>query len=172
MGTASPMGWSPDRTGKADRFRELIVSFLASRERKFLLDSRHEVIGWGNPLQCSCLENPRDREAWWAAVYGVTQSRTRLKWLSSSSSIGCLLERASLLSWESGSLLPTIRWLLARFQRGSVSFGGDLDSGLHFCGLGARPHTCGLGGRTQQRCLLSFWYEYNFPIPLKGTSGD
>ena len=42
--------------------------------------------GNGNPLQCSCLENPRDRGAWWAAVYGVTQSRTRLKRLSSSSS--------------------------------------------------------------------------------------
>ena len=35
--------------------------------------------GNGNPLQCSCLENPRDRGAWWAAVYGVTQSQT---WLS------------------------------------------------------------------------------------------
>ena len=42
--------------------------------------------GNGNPLQCSCLENPRDGEAWWAAVYGVTQSWTRLKRLSSSSS--------------------------------------------------------------------------------------
>ena len=42
--------------------------------------------GNGNPLQCSCLENPRDWGAWWAAVYGVTQSRTQLKWLSSSSS--------------------------------------------------------------------------------------
>ena len=42
--------------------------------------------GNGNPLQCSCLENPRDGGAWWAAVYGVTQSRTRLKQLSSSSS--------------------------------------------------------------------------------------
>ena len=41
--------------------------------------------GNGNPLQCSCLENPRDRGAWWAAVYGVAQSRTWLKWLSSSS---------------------------------------------------------------------------------------
>ena len=40
--------------------------------------------GNGNPLQCSCLENPRDGGAWWAAIYGVTQSRTRLKWLSSS----------------------------------------------------------------------------------------
>ena len=35
--------------------------------------------GNGNPLQCSCLENPRDGGAWWAAVYGVAQSRTRLK---------------------------------------------------------------------------------------------
>ena len=42
--------------------------------------------GNGNPLQCSCLENPRDGGAWWAAVYGVAQSRTWLKWLSSSSS--------------------------------------------------------------------------------------
>ena len=42
--------------------------------------------GNGNLLQCSCLENPRDGGAWWAAVYGVAQSRTRLKRLSSSSS--------------------------------------------------------------------------------------
>ena len=42
--------------------------------------------GNGNPLQCSCLENPRDGGAWWAAVYGVAQSRTRLKRFSSSSS--------------------------------------------------------------------------------------
>ena len=42
--------------------------------------------GNGNPLQCSCLENPRDGGAWWAAVYGVAWSRTRLKRLSSSSS--------------------------------------------------------------------------------------
>ena len=42
--------------------------------------------GNGNPLQCSCLENPRNGGAWWAAIYGVTQSRTRLKQLSSSSS--------------------------------------------------------------------------------------
>ena len=46
--------------------------------------------GNGNPLQCSCLENPRDGGAWWAAVYGVAQSRTRLKWLSSSSSSSLL----------------------------------------------------------------------------------
>ena len=44
--------------------------------------------GNGNPLQCSCLENSRDGGAWWAAVYGVAQSWTRLKRLSSSSSRG------------------------------------------------------------------------------------
>ena len=41
--------------------------------------------GNGNPLQCSCLENPREGGAWWAAVYGVAQSWRRLKWLTSSS---------------------------------------------------------------------------------------
>ena len=35
--------------------------------------------GNGNPLQCSCLDSPRDRGAWWAVVYGVARSRTRLK---------------------------------------------------------------------------------------------
>ena len=49
----------------------------------FLLSCTGE--GNGNPLQCSCLENPRDGGAWWAGIYGVTESRTRLKRLSSSS---------------------------------------------------------------------------------------
>ena len=43
--------------------------------------------GNGNPLQCSCLENPRDGGAWWAAIYGVAQSQTRLKGLRSSSRV-------------------------------------------------------------------------------------
>ena len=43
--------------------------------------------GNGNPLQCSCLENPRDGGAWWAAVYGVTQSQTQLKQPGNSSSM-------------------------------------------------------------------------------------
>ena len=47
--------------------------------------------GNDNPLQCSCLENPRDGRAWWAAAYGVAQSRTRLKWLSNSSSSSSML---------------------------------------------------------------------------------
>ena len=50
----------------------------------FLLSCTGE--GNGNPLQCSCLENPRDGGAWWAAIYGVAQSRTRLKQLIGGSS--------------------------------------------------------------------------------------
>ena len=60
--------------------------------------------GNGNPLQCSCLENPRDGGSWWAAVYGVAQSRTRLKRLSSSSSSSIFLaefveKKMSFLHW-------------------------------------------------------------------------
>ena len=59
--------------------------------------------GNGNPLQCSCLENPRDGGAWWAAVYGVSQNWTRLKRLSSSSSKGKLRwERICLQSRRPG----------------------------------------------------------------------
>jgi len=54
--------------------------------------------GNGNPLQCSCLENPRDGGVWWAAVSGVAQSRTRLKRLSSSSKASSLLPH--LLPWR------------------------------------------------------------------------
>ena len=44
--------------------------------RKYLETRQMDGEGNGNPLQCSCLENPRDGGAWWAAVYGVAQSRT------------------------------------------------------------------------------------------------
>ena len=60
-----------------------------------------EACGEGNrsPLQCSCLENPRDRGAWWAAVCGVAQSRTQLKRLSSSSSSKRLENGLNNLNW-------------------------------------------------------------------------
>ena len=56
---------------------------------KILFISTHGAAGEGNgnPLLYSCLENPRDGGAWWAAVYGVAQNRTRLKRLGSSSSV-------------------------------------------------------------------------------------
>ena len=55
--------------------------------------------GNGNPLRCSCLENPRDGGAWWAAVSRVAQSRTRLKWLSSSSSSDHIKRRGAFGGW-------------------------------------------------------------------------
>ena len=64
--------------------------------------------GNGNPLQCSCLENPRDRGAWWAAVYGVAQSWTWLKWLSSSSSIEYLA-----CTWNQGENFPHLSYQIA-----------------------------------------------------------
>ena len=63
--------------------------------------------GNGNPLQCSCLENPRDREACWASVYGVVLSRTRLKWLSNSNSSKSI--QISLSSWFSLGRLSVSR---------------------------------------------------------------
>ena len=75
-GWRSQVGWSPWDWWELDTTERLHFHFSLS------------CIGEGNsnPLQCSCLENPRDGGAWWAAVYGVAQSQTRLKWLSSSSS--------------------------------------------------------------------------------------
>ena len=70
------MGCSPWRRKELDMTEQLHFHVSLSRIGK----------GNGNPLQCSCLENPRDGGAWWAAVYRVAKSRTRLKRLSSSSS--------------------------------------------------------------------------------------
>ena len=61
--------------------------------------------GNGNPLQCSCLENPRDSGAWWAAVYGVAQSRTQLKRPSSSSNRAILI----LLKLETCTIKTNVR---------------------------------------------------------------
>ena len=69
--------------------------------------------GTGNPLQCSCLENPSGEGAWWIAVYGVTQGRTWLKWLSSSSSSSKLIKRESvpinkIINFTRGEFIITI----------------------------------------------------------------
>ena len=76
--------------GKSHGWRSLVDCNPWSREESDTTEQLHFSLscigeGNGNPLQCSCLENPRDGGAWWAAIYGVAQSRTRLKRLSSSS---------------------------------------------------------------------------------------
>ena len=79
--------------GKSHGWRSLVGCSPRGREESDMTKWLHFHFsfscigeGNGNPLQCSCLENPRDGGAWWAAIYGVAQSRTRLTWLSSSSS--------------------------------------------------------------------------------------
>ena len=75
-GQRSLVGCSPWGSKQSDTTERLHFHFSLSRIEE----------GNGNLLQCSCLENPRDGRAWWAAVYGVAQSWTWLKRLSSSSS--------------------------------------------------------------------------------------
>ena len=94
-GWRSLVGCSPWGCKESDMTERLHFHFLLS-----CIGERN-----GNPLQCSCLENPRDGGVWWAAVSGVAQSRTRLKQLSSSSSIYIYLEKAmapysSTLAWR------------------------------------------------------------------------
>ena len=71
------VGCGPSGRYKSDMIERLHFHFSLS----------HIGEGNGSPLQCSCLENPRDGGAWWAAVYGVAQGQTQLKWLSSSKQI-------------------------------------------------------------------------------------
>ena len=75
QGRGSLVGCSPWGREESDTTERLLFDFSLS-----CIGERH-----GNPLQCSCLENPRDGGAWWPAVYGVAQSWTQLKRLSSSS---------------------------------------------------------------------------------------
>ena len=71
--------------------------------------------GNGNPLQCSCLENPRDGGAWWDAIYGVAQSRTRLKQLSSSIGRWCFLFCHFCIHIVCTSLRPSLSLFLSCF---------------------------------------------------------
>ena len=82
-GQRSLVGCSPWGLKELDTTERLHFNFLLSCIGE----------GNGNPLQFSCLENPRDGWAWWAAVYGVPQSRTQLKWLSSSTKLNIALHR-------------------------------------------------------------------------------
>ena len=84
---SSTLAWKIPWMEEPGRLQSMGSLGVGPTERlHFHFSLSHIGEGNGNPLQCSCLENPRDGGAWWAAVYGVAQSRTRLKRPSSSSS--------------------------------------------------------------------------------------
>ena len=83
--------------------------------------------GNGNPLQYSCLENPRDGGTWWAAVYGVAQSRTRLKQLSSSVYMPRFDSWVGKIPWRRDRLPASV----------FMGFSGDTDSKESACSVGS-----------------------------------
>ena len=146
--------------------------------------------GNGHPLQCSCLENPRDGGAWRAAIYGVTQSRTRLKRLSSSSMLSRLVVSDALrphglqpaenlcpgdspgqiLEWAAIALLqgifptqglnPALLRLL-RWQVGSSPPAGSLP-------LQRLSHQCRSAQLSEEApyCFPEQLYQFTFPLTL------
>ena len=89
--------------------------------------------GNGNPLQCSCLENPRDGEAWWAVIHWVAQSQTWLKQLSSSSKVLLKILQAELPEVQVGfrkdrgtrDQIANIHWIIAK--------AGEFQKRIYFC---------------------------------------
>ena len=91
--------------------------------------------GNGNPLQCSHLENPRDRGAWWAAVYGVAQSRTRLSDLAAAAA-SCVWSQGSTsnLWWPPSSLLGALCHVFHDLY--FMSDREELENAFHVCFTG------------------------------------
>ena len=100
---SSTLAWKIQRTEEPGRLQSMGLRRVGHDQVTSL--SRNGE-GNGNPLQCSCLENPRDGGAWWAAVSGVAQSRTRLKQLSSRCEVisHCVLICMSLVTGDTEHL--------------------------------------------------------------------
>ena len=113
---SSTLAWKIPWTEELDRLQSMGSLRVGHTERLHFHFSLSRIgEGNGNPLQYSCLENPRDGGAWWAAVYGVAQSQTRLKRLSSSSSrdkqVSCKVIKLCLIDgW--GTLKVLVQWCL------------------------------------------------------------
>ena len=115
-GIAGSRQWHPTPVllpGKSHGWRSLVGCNPWDREESDTTERLHFHFslscigeGNGNPLQCSCLENPRDRGAWWASICGVAQSRTWLKRLSSGSSSSSRMTLC-LTFWGTAKLFPT-----------------------------------------------------------------
>ena len=111
-GQRSLVGYSPWGREESDTTGWLHFHFSLS----------HTGEGNGNPLQCSCLEKPRDGGAWWAAIYGVTQSRTWLKWLSSSSSSTFLKHITKVAHGESLLSLAVLKKKIIKAKKNQVTW--------------------------------------------------
>ena len=122
--------------------RHILKGFSLKYLVRFHLQSGE---GNGNSLQYSCLENPRDEGAWWAAVYGVSQSRTRLKRFSSSSGIFSRIFSCTSLS-RGVILLPnrTARLTCRKADPPAPGRGGGRRNGAGLCGA---PGQGGLSNR-------------------------
>ena len=147
--------------GKSHGWRSLVGCCLWGRTELDTIERLHFHFslwcigeGNGNPLQCSFLENPRDRGAWWAAVYGVAQSRTQLKRLSSSSSrpFQLCIDFGNKLMWIKILILPHSvlpQWQNSKEFTCSVGAKGDVD---WIPGSGRSPGG-GHGDPLQYSCL-------------------
>ena len=87
--------------------------------------------GNGNPLQYSCLENPREGGAWWAAIYGVSQSQTQLKWLSSSSIQSAKIRPGANCGSDHDLLIVKFRFKLKKVGKTTRPFRYDLSQISH-----------------------------------------
>ena len=77
---SSTLAWKIPWMEEPGRLRSMgSLESVVTEQLHFHSSLSHVGEGNGNPLQCSCLENPRDGGAWWAAVYGITRSQTQLK---------------------------------------------------------------------------------------------
>ena len=143
---SSTLAWKIPRTEEPDRLQSMGLIRVGNdwaTSLSFSLSCIGE--GNGNPLQCSCLENPRDGGAWWAAVHGVAQSRTPLKWLSSSSSRGGLPSSGGHLPWE------TSREEWPASGPGRTGSDKSSETEMLFKSLVSRGQTPPFNGRTRGR---------------------
>ena len=148
---SSTLAWKIPRTEEPGRLQSMgslgVGHGLDTTERlhfHFSLSCIGE--GNGNPLQCFCLENPRDGGAWWAAVYGVAQNQTRLKRLSSSI---YLIWGQGMVRFRSRGSWQSWLWGSVQFQ---IFFSCDLGIELHTCDFGIGLHR-GLTRRAEKQFI-------------------
>ena len=131
--------------------------------------------GNGNPLRYSCLENPRDRRAWWAAIYGVAQSRTRLKLLNSSSSYLSIwkqylkVQKKINFSWKCLLLWVDFNTFMREFYFSAfvfLAFFKDFYSCIHLKKLTSLAFSFLLMGRFQHYNETVLFFSFSWVLAL------